>query len=293
MKGTEIGFSRLKFEDGKINGDGILENIPSGFNIIFAECNGLLLMASSTNPFFRRRYALCNPTTRQKTLVAFPDAFNEGNVVSHGVCYDHATNDFKIVMIAERNYAVYSCNDESWTRKKLFRTAYYSVTCAPGIFVDGATYWVLREQNRTHVVYFDSRTDELKFLPKPEELNSSDYDGYNLYISLACLRGGLCLYCMYNDSSRVRMWMKEKGIFVNCWNEFATIENFPKEIWWSEAIGSVENKIVIQIPGNKFVYYSPSENTIEEVVEDTDIPFGRLIPYRNSMYFPRIPFRGI
>ncbi|XP_012844465.1 PREDICTED: putative F-box protein At1g33530 [Erythranthe guttata] len=218
--GTDRGFPLVDFDVRKSDAGKISEdNIPNGYNSILCECNGVLLLGS------RVEYALWNPSIRCEMFLIYKYEFHEDYIVDYGICYDQITGDFKVVFIFPTKYAIYSSNNNSLTKKNL-GTNYHTIDgtgSGLGIFVDGATYWILSDDTiSTHLVYFDPRTDEIKRMQKPEQRQSDD-DKFQL-MNIASLRGRLCLY-FYNKKERIaQIWMKEKGI--DKWKEFITFHNF-------------------------------------------------------------------
>ncbi|EYU31534.1 hypothetical protein MIMGU_mgv1a020817mg [Erythranthe guttata] len=299
--GTDRGFTLVKFEVGNIHsGEISVESIPNGYDRILCECNGVLLLTSIYGECEYDTCALWNPSTRSQMFLINRCEFNEDHdvdfdcgicyeqitddVLDCGVCYDQITGDFKVVFVYATKYEIYSCNNNSWTEKYL-GTKFYTILGTPGaaIFVDGATYWILGVESRnisgTQLVYFDPRTDELKILKKPEQLND---DKFHL-INKASLGGRLCLYHYNYNENSIQIWIKEKGIDTN-WKEFLTVGKLCPYLWITP-ICFVGNKVVIQVDRKKFVYYSPTEQTFEEFV-DIDVKCNGFIPYRNSLYFP-------
>ncbi|XP_012844470.1 PREDICTED: putative F-box protein At1g47390 [Erythranthe guttata] len=278
------GFPMVDFEVRKSDAGKISEeNIPNGYNSILCECNGVLLLSN----LFDVKYGLWNPSIRCEMFLIYKYEFKEDYIVDYGICYDQITSDFKVVFIFPTKYAIYSCNNNSWTKKNL-GTSYHTIGGTAGsglgIFVDGATYWILRDNMISiHLVYFDPRTDEIKRLQKPEQRQSDD-DKFQL-MNIASLRGRLCLY-FYNKKERIaQIWMKEKGI--DKWKEFITFHNFEAPYKLSRPICLVENKVVIQKEENIFVYYNTS--TDKSVKKEFVHIYGdrrKLVPYRNSLYFP-------
>ncbi|EYU31537.1 hypothetical protein MIMGU_mgv1a020955mg [Erythranthe guttata] len=288
--GTVRGFPLVKFEVGNIHsGEKPVENIPNGYDSILCECNGVLLL-TNLHGRCRSKYALWNPSTRSKVFLINRCEFSEDYVLDCGVCYDKITGDFKVVFVYETKYSIYSCNNNSWTKKYL-RKKFYTILGTPGaaIFVDGATYWILGVESKnisgTQLVYFDPRTDELNILKKPEQLSD---DKFHL-INKTSLGGSLCLYHYNYNENSIQIWIKEKGIDVGenstHWKEFMTVGNFRVPYLWITPICFMGNKVVIQVERKKFVYYSPTEKTFEEFAE-IDVNCNRFIPYRNSLYFP-------
>ncbi|XP_012843135.1 PREDICTED: uncharacterized protein LOC105963288 [Erythranthe guttata] len=243
---------------------------------------------------YSEKHVLWNPSTRREMYIECPYAYNEAYKLNYGICYDRLTDDFKVVLVIDDRYAIYSCKNNSWSEKKLGIKYYGFFT---GIFVDGATYWVLRDDKHTiQIVYFDPRTDELKGLQKPEQLNSDCNSG--LTISVACLRENMCLYSVSgegdDDMLRFRIWRKEKGIGAGGnpnWEELLTFEIRKPRDWWLGVLCFVENKILIRLDEKTFVYYSPTEKTFEEIDGNEahnlySTYCSELVRYRNSLYFP-------
>ncbi|XP_012853650.1 PREDICTED: F-box/kelch-repeat protein At3g06240-like [Erythranthe guttata] len=275
------GFPLADFEVRKSDAGKISEeNIPNGYNSILCECNGVLLLGNHV------KYALWNPSIRCEMFLIYKYEFHEDYIVDCGICYDQITGDFKVVFIFPTKYAIYSSNNNSLTKKNL-GTNYHTIDgtgSGLGIFVDGATYWILSDDTISiHLVYFDPRTDEIKRLQKPEQRQSDD-DKFQL-MNIASLRGRLCLY-FYNKEERIaQIWMKEKGI--DKWKEFITFHNFEAPYKLSRPICLVENKVVIQVEENIYVYYNTS--TDKSVNKEFVHIYGdrrKLVPYRNSLYFP-------
>ncbi|EYU32684.1 hypothetical protein MIMGU_mgv1a023499mg, partial [Erythranthe guttata] len=194
----EGGYPLFKLEGRKFHAADAVP-IPSTTNsnsipyeTVLCECNGVLLLGSSRFDY-SEKHVLWNPSTRREIYFECPYAYSRTCTQNRGICYDRLTDDIKVVWITDKHYAIYSCKNNSWSEKKLgieYRGFF------EGIFVDGATYWVLRDDKYTiQIVYFDPRTDELKGLQKPEQLNS-DCD---LTISVACLRENMCLYSVSGE----------------------------------------------------------------------------------------------
>ncbi|EYU32712.1 hypothetical protein MIMGU_mgv1a020877mg, partial [Erythranthe guttata] len=164
------GFSLVKLEGGRIHNEAVLKVHYGSFNQVLGECNGVLLL--NENLHARKEYAFWNPSTRRQAHFSSPYIRDQFKPVTHGICYDPITDDFKAVMIAKESYRIYSCKNNSWTEKKGIGQFYFCMV-GWGVFADGAIYWVLGELDNNWIiqlVYFDPRTDELKRLQKPKEL---------------------------------------------------------------------------------------------------------------------------
>ncbi|KAI3459629.1 hypothetical protein Pfo_016292 [Paulownia fortunei] len=266
------GFSLVKLEGRKFQTETIL-NCPNGWDAVLCSCDCVLLVTD----FSYRTYMLWNPSSQTKTMFWFPYRFYE-YPMKHGICHDPTIDDFKVVIASGKYYAVFSCKNKSWTKKKEF--SYSSGTGTDsGLFVDGAIYWVSTHKNVREIIYFDPRDDEFKMLQKPKHVKDSDE------FFLVCLRGCLCLYCKTGDETMVQFWMKEKGRDMNSWNELMTIENVQTPLSLFKPLYFVENKILIRLEGARFLVYSPFEKTFEEF-EESDLLNVRLIPCLGSLFFP-------
>ncbi|EYU18258.1 hypothetical protein MIMGU_mgv1a017659mg, partial [Erythranthe guttata] len=208
-----------RYGGGKIHAGAIfVDNISDGYNLTLCECNGVLLLArrlSSWNKY--DKYALWNPSTRWQMCLGTPYEFNESCVLDHGICYDQTTGDFKVVFVLLMEYEIYSCNNNSWTKKNFGTKCHTIIYAYAGstIFFDGATYWilgVLSNDSGIRLVYYDPRTDELNILRNREQL-ICNYHKFNL-LNVGSLRGSLCLSCHNKEEESFQILVKEKGIDV-------------------------------------------------------------------------------
>ncbi|KAL8026835.1 hypothetical protein ABFS82_14G053600 [Erythranthe guttata] len=80
----------------------LLKNLLSGYSLVkFKEGS-------------YKRVTLWNPSTRTSISLTIPyDKFD----LCHGLCRDPITDDFKVVILSKKHYAVYSCKNESWKKK--------------------------------------------------------------------------------------------------------------------------------------------------------------------------------
>ncbi|EYU32636.1 hypothetical protein MIMGU_mgv1a008945mg [Erythranthe guttata] len=274
-RSIDQGFYLVKLHGKEVREEAVLES-PNGWNNALCCCNGVLLLTSTYwVHWWSREYFLWNPSTRMKTDFSFPPDFGYSGSINLGILA--TADDFKVVITCKEKYAVFSCKSNSWTEKLGF--PYHG--SVPGISVDGAVYWVLRdEKNTKQVVCFDSETDELRTLPKPDRISD------DCLFQLACLKGGLCFYCKIGDGTAVRIWIKEEGVFENCWKELITVEDLEDiPIRSIEPLCFVENKIVLRLEFTRFVCYDPCDKTFEEF-EDTHLFGIELFPFMDTLFFP-------
>lgn len=119
-----------------------------------------------------------------------------------------------------------------------------------------AVYWICKHKNVNEIIYFDSRDDEIKILPKPKGVDSKG----NM---------SLCLYCNGRDESAVEIWEKEKGVHEYSWKELMTVENLKKPVRSFEPICFVENKIAIRLDvptASTLVVYNPCEKRLKNLL---------------------------
>ncbi|KAI3459628.1 hypothetical protein Pfo_016291 [Paulownia fortunei] len=233
------GFALVKLEGRKFQAETVLE-APYGWAAVVCSCDGVLLLSD----FSDRTYVLWNPCSRTETMFSFPYCFDDYRI-SYGICHDL---DFKVVIISLTYYAVFSCKNKSWTERKEFSYR-GGIISDSGLSVNGAIYWIWTTYKCIkEIMYFDPRDEKFKMLQKPESVKDSDD------FNLVCLSGCLCLYFQRGDEKMVQILVKEKGRDRNCWNELITIENVEKPIWSFKLLGSIENKILIELKGAKFWY---------------------------------------
>ncbi|KAL7110185.1 hypothetical protein ACP275_05G009200 [Erythranthe tilingii] len=268
------GFSVVKFEDGKFQILHDLRECPYGWDTVVSFSDGVLLLTEYSDS----TYVLWNPSTQAKTMIWFPYRFNS-HPKSYGVCYDSISEDFKIVVISSmsmRDYAVYSCKNKIWTKKKKGFPGTGRLGNESGLCVNGSIYWVYREADARKIVYFDSGDDNFKILDKPKGV------GENRPIFLACLKGCLSVYCNGENETVVRIWIREKN---NCWVELVTIENVDTVIELFDVEFVAENKVVIRSNTTRLMIYNISEKKFEDY--DDKAVFGyAMVPYLETLFFP-------
>ncbi|EYU40591.1 hypothetical protein MIMGU_mgv1a018207mg [Erythranthe guttata] len=284
----ELGFSHYNSEDYslvKIDKDRKLQTLqlseyPPGSNVVLSYCDGVLLLTNDRQTCMD--FVLWNPSTGTHATFQFPYEVNPRSQKIYGLCHDPRTGGFKVVVVVcLKYYTVYSCKNNSWTRKKEFGDTSFLVVYDPHIFVDGVFYLLLMDPGIYLITYFDPVDDEFKILRKPEIVVD------HLWIYMADLKGRLCVYCNANDGrgNAIRIWIKGEGVGNNYWEELITIENVPTYIWFFKPLCFVENKILIQLYSRRLVLYNPSEKTFEKFdIERYTI--CQYFPYLDSLIDP-------
>ncbi|XP_012833504.1 PREDICTED: F-box/kelch-repeat protein At3g06240-like [Erythranthe guttata] len=261
--------------------------IPCGFyRLVLCYCDGVLLLTSADERRSGVEFVLWNPSTRTQTIFRLPFELST-DFKCYGLCHDPGIGDFKVVVICSNHYAVYSCKNKAWTRKKefgdTFRVAYH-----PGVFVDGVVYWLMMEKDerRFKLTYFDPRDDEFKMPNDEQGIFEVQRPTYMIDFG-----GRLCVYIYEQRDKVVHIWIKGKGLDNNSWKELITVENVERFASYFVPMCFVENKIVIRLDGTTIVAYNPSEKTFEEF-EDIKHYFDFLsVPYVESLISPNTFFR--
>ncbi|XP_012833499.1 PREDICTED: uncharacterized protein LOC105954376 [Erythranthe guttata] len=247
---------------------------------VVCSCDGVLLVAD----YFKRRYVLSNPSTRAEIKLRFPYKFSN-NSIFHGLCRDPTNGNFKVVILTPKYYAVYSCTNNSWTDKKEYPSNGRLLFNKREVIVNGSTYWIWRRDNNVEeILYIDPRDDMFKFIKTPKNVEH----GKRIYV--VSLKGFLCMYCYGRDETEVRIWIKGKGLDNNSWNELMTVENVRASIDTFRPLCFLENKIVIRVEVKEIAVYDPCEKTFEVLNECRYFHDFGLIPYTESLFFPRHVF---
>ncbi|KAG8369711.1 hypothetical protein BUALT_Bualt14G0042300 [Buddleja alternifolia] len=202
-------------------------------------------------------------------------------------------------------YTVFSYKNNSWTKE----LATMKTRWGPGLFVNGALYWVAREHCQLYgvqakedlhlklvskrcdgfhyrnlpiydcsygygheIYYFDSKTDKFKKLPKPECLE--DHSSFNL----TTLGGHLCLYRNTYDLTRVEIWMMET---YKSWMKLMMVENVPIDLQWSYHVKPLcltnKGEVVLDISYSHFVVYNPKEKKFGDTNRNIHMALSPLI----------------
>ncbi|EYU45822.1 hypothetical protein MIMGU_mgv11b016596mg, partial [Erythranthe guttata] len=126
----------------------LLENSPNNLflNTERAHSEGGYPLFKQEGRQFRVANVVPVPPTNRDMYIECPYAYSGHCASNHGICYDRITDDFKVIFITDERYTIYSCKNNSWSKKKL-GIKYHSFF--EGVLVDGDTYWVLSDENCT------------------------------------------------------------------------------------------------------------------------------------------------
>ncbi|GFQ04999.1 putative F-box protein at3g23260 [Phtheirospermum japonicum] len=287
MAQTREGFVlvRISLED---NGRKLFQiesklEIPDGWSE-FVNCRGngvvLLIGTGPTDSYDQEVFSLLwNPCSRKETMLRLPRASHDHDPIVRGICHDPNYNDddFKVVFAFPEFYQVFSCKNNSWTRRDQQFPCKF-VAYSEGLAVNGALYWVWSAKGPTdptrydlvdhysykNILCFDSRDDSFKTLEKPEGVK--DHKG----IRLICLRGCLCLYTDGGDvgdgfgMSSLQIWIKERD--RNSWKVLMNVENLERQsnlCSFRLIPVFMDNKILI-VSNQRFLIYNSSDKTYQE-----------------------------
>ncbi|PHT28339.1 hypothetical protein CQW23_32061 [Capsicum baccatum] len=171
---------------------------------VWCLCDGLVLLR---NPRAYKNYVLWNPSTREYRAISCPDNhlnYNEEprRVRACGLCYDSSVGDYKVILIYDLFYAVYSLIRDSWTTKTSFPCPVLP----------------LLSDRASTIIYFDVKSDGVKNLSTP------DFVGENDFFYLASVKGCLSLYGGRIESKELNIWIMEQD---GSWKWLMNICNLP------------------------------------------------------------------
>ncbi|KAG5588509.1 hypothetical protein H5410_048943 [Solanum commersonii] len=193
------------------------------------------LERSQLNPKAYKNYALWNPSTRDqyRTLTCPHNHLNYNNlprrVSGCGLCYDSSVDDYKVILIYDLYYVIYSLNNNSWTRKTGFPCPVQRLPprhiVSSGISLEGCVFWSLNMgkvrvfvNRASTIIYFDVKSDEMKSLPTP------DFVGGNDLFYLTSLKDCLSLYGGNMHSVVLDIWIMQQD---ESWKLLMSISNLP------------------------------------------------------------------
>ncbi|EYU40592.1 hypothetical protein MIMGU_mgv1a023062mg, partial [Erythranthe guttata] len=137
---------------------------PCGEYDVMSFCGCVLLLVEA-NISLKKRLVLWDPCTRTETYVWSPDICSGRQ--SYGLCYDRTSRNFKVVALSleTERYVVYSSRNRSWTKRHGFPGSGKPDTSAPGVYVNGAIYWVWRRSYNKIVIRFRDSTRFVNYDP--------------------------------------------------------------------------------------------------------------------------------
>lgn len=193
----------------------------------------------------------------------------------HGIWHDRRSDDVKVIFTDSHFYAVFSCKNKTWTKKKNYLHSRVLIRDS-GVCAHGVVYWTAIVESAIRVTYYDPVEDDFFLLDGPEGVGESK----PVYIT--DLGGYLCLYCDVRDEKTVQIWKMDDTRWR--WEEWMTVENAPTSLSDGfKPLCFVGDKIVIRLGTTKLVVYSPSAKTYKELFEDTSLYGVRFVPYVESL----------
>ncbi|KAL9154518.1 hypothetical protein ABFS82_10G120400 [Erythranthe guttata] len=193
-------------------------------NSPLSSCNGVILISYS-----KRNYLLWNPLTRDlHNLPPVTTMSKKTRGLYHsvsGLGYDSASNDFKVVKIAQifdprdrslkSETMLYSLKSGSW--RKINDFPYRISRLSGAVFLEGALHWISGTLPLKHtddlIVGLDLSTGEYRLLPLP-----FDVYGYEKPLAkhLSAL-GGCLILCCCSRVERLDVWSMEDYGLENSW----------------------------------------------------------------------------
>ncbi|MCE0482507.1 hypothetical protein HAX54_041318 [Datura stramonium] len=276
-----------------------------GFECPHVLCShdGLVLLKNRMDD---KKFFLWNPSTRQCLELASCPYLNINTLPRGcGLCYDPTTYDYKVILMYNSFYLVYSMRN-FWRKKtpppmidqhvssSLERpTNSCPAYICEGISTEGCVYWSIDQRLFKHhvrrdstIIYFDMKSDEFKELPKP------NFIGDDELFRLTALKGRLCLYNIWsNKESEVNMWiMDEDG-----WKLSMKLPKISEFCTYGSILCCMENgEIIFQGPENCYIsIYKPTQQkfVIKDFISNYYIGYGYANPYPiclDSLHFPKI-----
>ncbi|KAL3646888.1 hypothetical protein CASFOL_009432 [Castilleja foliolosa] len=185
-------------------------------------CNGLMLISPFNHEKSRRRqdingdsegiWEIWNPLTRERLRLPQPNIHSY--VLGHGIGYDCAADDYKVVVIdylydyddreSLMQTHVYSLKSDSWrVMIEEFPFELFTLNSVQGVFLNGALHWIL-DTTDSMIIAFDVGTEKYGFqLKRPDNL--SQVRGQRLKLDAF----GECLFlsCKDEESRHFDAWV--------------------------------------------------------------------------------------
>ncbi|XP_059309690.1 F-box/kelch-repeat protein At3g23880-like [Lycium ferocissimum] len=238
---------------------------------VSCSCDGLVLLKD------QNEYVLWNPSTREYRILESCTYLNQldGCPKACGICYDSILDDYKVILICDSFYVIYSLNKGCWTKKTSFPCPMRLIpNCwSRGITTEGCVFWSLNSTaingrvdcTTSTIIYYDVKSDEVEKLPMPKFVRE------NCSFGLTTLKGRLSLYGGTYNTDRFYIWIMEQ----DGWNRLMNICNLSsicvklvydiKPLWCSENgeilfRGKWKHQLLIYYPKRKqFITVSPPD----------------------------------
>ncbi|XP_060210998.1 F-box protein CPR1-like [Lycium barbarum] len=269
---------------------------------IWCSCDGLVLLKDYNS---YKDYVLWNPSTREYRILESCPYLNNNDeycMKACGMCYDSNLDDYKIILICDLFYVVYSLNKGRWAKKTSFPCprVFYNNLCSRGtsISTKGCVFWSLTLNsisdriycsvpwNRPRIIYYDVKSDEVEQLPLPEFVRVRSLFGLTTLKDCPSLYGGT--YINYE----LDIWILEQ----DSWKWVMNVCNLPVpctrfvdniNMWCSE----IGDRIIFYGVSEEefFIYYPKLKQFVNVLVPDKSkyyvIP--KVAICLDSFYFPR------
>ncbi|KAK4736975.1 hypothetical protein R3W88_000672 [Solanum pinnatisectum] len=240
--------------------------------IVLCSCDGLVLLK---NPKAYKNYALWNPSTRYqyRTLTCPHNHLYYNNLPRRmsacGLCYDSSVDDYKVILIYDLYYVIYSLNNNSWTRK--------TDIVSSGISLEGCVFWSgevrLFVDGPSTIIYFDVKSDEMKSLPTP------DFVGENDCFFLTSIKDCLSLYGGNIHSVVLDIWIMQQD---ESWKLLMSISNLPsickKVVQDRVLLGGTRNGEVVFQGWQccRIFMYNPQQQLFRKTKISVDLPIASI-----------------
>ncbi|MCE3215546.1 hypothetical protein HAX54_002770 [Datura stramonium] len=197
--------------------------------------DGLVLLKK---PKAYKKFVLWNPSSGQHHILECPyiKPYEYSPPYACGLCYDSIVDDYKVILIYNFVYVVYSTSKDSWTKKptlpilqqrppqRQFMDNSSTFVSSQGISTRNCVYWCLNQKidhyirKTSTIIYYSAESNELK--EYPIEISTGEYE--NLFC-LTTLKGHLCAYGGNIDFNGLNIWT----ITQDGWKWVMRIRNIP------------------------------------------------------------------
>ncbi|XP_049361181.1 F-box protein At5g49610-like [Solanum verrucosum] len=260
---------------------------------ILCSCDGLVLLKANNSD---KEYVLWNPSTREYRILDSGPYLNnheDGCPKACGLCYDSNLDDYKVILIYNSFYVVYSSNKSCWTKKTSFPCPIrlFNNRCSQGISTGESVFWSLNwclinqyvDSQTSTIIYFDVKSDVLKKLSLPE------FIGVNGFFSLNTLKGRLSLYGGTYHDKELDIWIMEQ----DGWKWLMNVCNLPyicikfvqdrKLLWCSK-----NGEIIFHGQWNQqlIIYYPKRKQFVTVADMSKDSMYATALTCLDSSYFP-------
>ncbi|OMO90612.1 hypothetical protein COLO4_19027 [Corchorus olitorius] len=211
----------------------ITELLDLQSNIPLGSCNGLIALKTSDGD----SVVICNPTTRKIRIPVHMDPVSDDLPTrrNYGFGYDPVSDDYKLVMMHEKNVEVLSTSIYS-LKAGIWRSCFQKNPCFPSdptllfqrraILANNALHWMLRDKISPSiglVVAFDLTSERYRCVSLPLLVK-----GKRLYhqINIKELGGCLCMigrryHTCYDNY--VDIWVMEEYGVRESWTKLSTL----------------------------------------------------------------------